>query len=155
MKRIYCILAAIFSLVMASCNKAEGDGATAVDGEWYTSMTVDDEIVLDVFIAFEKGEFTMYQRSGTQTRFFIYKGTFTLVDGVLSGNYVSEKTGTTTPWGAQYKVTVDGNAMLMESMNESHEVNYYTMVTIPEDVKKNAVPTLESRALSEENEGVL
>ncbi len=139
MKKLYCILTLICCLL--SCNeKIEQKQVTAVDGTWYTSMTVDYEDVVEVYITFDRGDFVIYQKSGTQMRFFTYKGTFTYTGGILSGRYEDS-----TPWGAEYIITLDTDEMMMENA-ESGEVNIYDRAIIPEDVLQDAVPALTTKA---------
>ncbi len=146
MRKIYCILALVCCLL--SCNeKIEQRQVTPVDGTWYTSMTVNYEDVVEVYITFDRGDFVIYQKSGTQTRFFTFKGTFTYNNGILSGRYEDY-----TPWGAEYMVTLDTDAMLLEDA-ESGELNIYDRTTIPQEVLQNAVPALTTK--TGETEAVL
>ncbi len=138
MKKIYCIFALICCLLSCS-EKIDQKQATPVDGTWYTSMTVDYEDVVEVYITFDRGEFIMYQKFGTQKRFFIYEGTFTYNDGIVTGRYDDS-----IPWGAEYRVTVETDAMLMENVG-SGEVNIYDRATIPQEVLQNAVPALTTK----------
>ncbi len=139
MKRVYYILISALLLLAAAVSCTKESSGTVVDGEWYSVMTVGTEIVAEAFIVFDKGHFTIYQKTGSQQRYFIYEGTYTVTDGILSGRYDDG-----SPLGADYKVTVEKKSMTLEALNKSGEVDIYLPAQVPEEVKDNAVPHVKS-----------
>ncbi|MBR5865494.1 MAG: hypothetical protein IKY89_04410, partial [Alistipes sp.] len=64
----------------------------------------------------------------------------------LSGLYADG-----TEWGSTYTISFSGDTMTLTANNESAEAIVYTMTTIPEEVKEEAIEPLgaETRAEGE------
>ncbi len=128
---------------LASCQK-EADTSSIVDGEWHTTvMTLGGESLADVYIQFAGGLFTLYQKTGEMQRYYIYEGTFTLNQDVLSGVYSDG-----APWGASYKVSVAGDVLTMVAQNASKETSVYNRTAIPSEIKSQAAPATKADSVS-------
>ncbi len=134
MKRLYYILVAlVLALSCLSCRK-EDSLNTIVDGEWYGTLSFNSNIVAQVYLDFSKGDFTIYQVSGEQTRYYKYSGTYTVTDNIFSGRYSDGN-----PLGSDYKVLVDSQSLTLIALNGSEEEMIYMKAEIPQEVKDSAV----------------
>ena len=116
------------------------DPAVKIIGEWHCAPEGYD---VDVYVAFgDEGDFDEYQRLG-EGRYRHYNGTYIVDNGVLSGLYADG-----TEWGSTYTISFSGDTMTLTANNESAEAIVYTMTTIPEEVKEEAIEPLgtETRA---------
>ncbi len=132
-KILYIFIAAVFALV--SCTK---DNSMDVSGEWYGTKIIAKEKVADVYLSFSKGRFIIYQRTGDQTRFYKYEGSYTVAGDVLTGKYDDG-----TPM-ADYIVMKESDSLILTADNGSDETIVYVSTSIPAEVKDTAVPPVKS-----------
>lgn len=135
------------ALLFVGCGNEEDtpkvDPAVKIIGEWHCAPEGYD---VDVYVVFgDEGDFDEYQRLG-EGRYRHYNGTYIVDNGVLSGLYADG-----TEWGSTYTISFSGETMTLTANNESAEAIVYTMTTIPEEVKEEAIEPLgtETRAEGE------
>ncbi len=134
MKRIiYILIAAVFALV--SCTK---DNSVDISGEWYGTKIISKEKVADIYLSFSDGRFVIYQKTGDQTRFYKYEGSYSVSGDVLTGKYDDG-----TPM-AGYIVIKDGDSLILTADNDSQETIVYVNTPVPAEVKDTAVPPVKS-----------
>lgn len=139
-KTIYILFAVLgMSLFAAGCDDKD-DKTTPLDvqiaGEWrLTSWTGEAPQVFDAYIAFNAGQFTIYQKIES-VKFQKYTGSYMFQGDVLSGTYSDN-----TPWGSPYTVSVDesSNTLTLTSTANTGDVSVYTRATIPDSVKDDAI----------------
>ncbi len=137
-KIIYMLIAAVFALV--SCTK---DNSVDISGEWYGTKMISKEKVADIYLSFSKGRFVIYQKTGDQTRFYKYEGSYTVSGDVLTGKYDDG-----TPM-AVYIVIKESDSLILTADNGSDETIVYVSVPVPSEVKDTAVPPVKSADDSE------
>lgn len=145
MKAKFYLLTLCAALAFVGCGKENDapkvDNATKVVGEWHCAPEGYD---VDVYVAFDAaGTFDEYQRLG-EGRYRHYNGTYIVDNGVLSGLYADG-----TEWGSTYTISFSGDTMTLTANNESAEAIVYTMTTIPEEVKDEAIEPLGSETRAE------
>lgn len=148
MKRIFSIILAVFCLAgLSSCaNKLEQ--GVDISGEWKLvdtgGLTDATDVVLEVYVRFDGGNFDLYQKLGEQQdRFWSYSGTYSVSgSNILTGRY-SDGTLLGGSRGDGYEVYLEGNSLFLTAVF-SGEVSEYVKETIPEDVKAEAVPPVRS-----------
>lgn len=132
MKRII-ILFATALLVLASCGKA---GESSVAGSWQlASSSVALEEGYDVYVYFGDGSFELYQKFGSE-RYYSYKGSYSVADGVLSGRYSDG-----SAWASFYKVSRKGDQLTLTAADTDSEY-IYRSADIPDNVKTESVPAI-------------
>ena len=133
------VAVAVAAAFAVACGSKE-DKAAGVEGEWELmdvefatkSAVVGSETVF-VYINFDaKGTFVMYQKLG-EGRFRKFSGTWSYSNGLLNGTYSDGKN-----WGCPYKVSRDGDTLVMVSSPDRKDTYTYRECTIPEEVKKNS-----------------
>ena len=133
------VAVAVAAALAVACSSKE-DKAAGVEGEWELvdvefatkSAVVGSEMVF-VYINFDaEGTFAMYQKLG-EGRFRKFSGTWSCSNGILNGTYSDGKN-----WGCPYKVSRDGDALVMVSSPDGKDTYTYRECTIPEEVKKNS-----------------
>ena len=88
---------------------------------------------MSVYINFDaKGTFAMYQKLG-EGRFRNFSGTWSCSNGILNGTYSDGKN-----WGCPYKVSRDGDTLVMVSSPDGKDTYTYRKCTIPDEIKKNS-----------------
>ena len=126
-------------MVAASCEKVEIetnniDGAVA--GVWELTEASAEGKPIDQYEVFlhlaPEGHFELYQKSGTQTRYDLFTGTYTTENGIINGVYSDGK-----PWGGKYTYTVSDENLTLESFNLL-EVQKYKRSALPDEVIDNA-----------------
>lgn len=144
-KTIFFLIAvpamALISLLSVSCQKTDPYGSE-LDGEWHLVSTTGLEMDgIDVYASFSGGSFVLYQRTGDMMRYYVYDGTYSLADDVLSGRYSDGSS-----LGSTYRLVFsdDGNTLEMLALNGSEELNAYRRSTIPEEVRNISVPAVKS-----------
>lgn len=150
MKTRICFLMMVLcaAFMVVGCDKNNDtptvDPATKIVGEWHCSA---EEYDADVYVAFyADGAFDEYQRIG-EGRYRHYAGTWTFEKDILSGLYADG-----VEWGSSYKVSFEGDTMMLTSMNESAEAMIYIKDTIPAEVKDEAIEPLGPETLTRANE---
>lgn len=149
---------AVLSIMAISCQKEEAPELTPVleiserlVGEWQLFRALSDGIEvnqdIDVYLCINADcSFELYQKSGTQTeRYDKYIGTCSSENDILSGVYNNGK-----PWGSKYTFTFIVDGMILKSYNLI-EVQQYSKVTIPEEVKAEATLVNTKSAVSTGN----
>ncbi len=136
----------IAALAFVGCGKEKDtpkvDNAAKVVGEWHCAPEGMD---VDVYVAFDAaGTFDEYQRVG-EGRYRHYAGTWSVNKSVLSGVYADG-----TEWGSTYTLTFEGETMTLTANNDSAEAITYTKVTIPAEVKDEAIEPLGTETRAEE-----
>ena len=136
----------IAALAFVGCSKEKDtpkvDNAAKVVGEWHCAPEGMD---VDVYVAFDAaGTFDEYQRVG-EGRYRHYAGTWSVNKSVLSGVYADG-----TEWGSTYTLTFEGETMTLTANNDSAEAITYTKVTIPAEVKDEAIEPLGTETRAEE-----
>ena len=144
--RIYLLTAALCALAFVGCGKEKDapkvDNAAKVVGEWHCAP---EGLDVDVYVAFAtEGTFDEYQRIG-EGRYRHYAGTWSVNKSVLSGAYADG-----TEWGSSYTLSFDGETMTLTAKNDSAEAITYTKVTIPAEVKNEAIEPLGTETRAEE-----
>lgn len=133
------VAVAVAAAFVVACG-SKVDKAPSVEGEWELvdvefatkSAVVGSETVF-VYINFDaKGTFAMYQKLG-EGRFRKFSGTWSCSNGILNGTYSDGKN-----WGCPYKVSRDGDTLVMVSFPDGKDSYTYSKCTIPEEVKKNS-----------------
>ena len=148
-KRINLLIIALCAaFIFVGCDKNEDapkvDNATKVVGEWHC---VADEYDADVYVAFyADAKFDEYQRLG-EGCYRHYAGTWSMTKDVLSGVYADG-----VEWGSSYKVSFDGDTMMLTANNDSAETMTYTKESIPTDVKDEAIEPLGPETLTRVDE---
>ena len=146
MKAKFYLLTLCAALAFVGCGKENDtpkvDNATKVVGEWHCAPEGYD---VDVYVAFDAaGTFDEYQRLG-EGRYRHYEGTWSVEKSVLSGVYVDG-----TEWGSTYTLSFNSDTMTLTANNESAEAITYTKVTIPAEVKNEAIEPLGTETRAEE-----
>lgn len=148
-KTIYILLAVLGISLFAGCDSKDDKPsplAGQLVGEWHlTSWTNEMPQAFDAFIAFESGNFTIYQRIET-VKYQKYTGIYQLKGEVLSGKYSDN-----TPWGSSsYTVAIDadGNTLTLTSDSDIGDVCVYTRTPIPASVKDDAIAVQAMRSPS-------
>ncbi|MGM9785558.1 MAG: lipocalin family protein [Candidatus Cryptobacteroides sp.] len=125
MKNLKYILILTSLILASSCNKTPAPKTPGIAGTWelievqYTKSAQIGDQTIQVVIEFAaEGTFSMSQILG-DGRAREYTGNWTLADDTLSGTYSDGK-----PWGATYKVSVDGDTMSMIPMDKSAPETY-------------------------------
>ncbi len=135
----------IAALAFVGCGKEKTpkvDNTAKVVGEWHCAPEGMD---VDVYVAFDAaGTFDEYQRLG-EGRYRHYAGTWSVNKSVLSGVYADG-----TEWGSTYTLTFEGETMTLTAKNDSAEAITYTKVTIPTEVKNEAIEPLGTETRAEE-----
>ncbi len=144
--RIYFLMTALCVLAFVGCGKEKDtpkvDNAAKVVGEWHCAPEGMD---VDVYVAFDAaGTFDEYQRVG-DGRYRHYAGTWSVNKSVLSGVYADG-----TEWGSTYTLTFEEETMTLTANNDSAEAITYTKVTIPAEVKDEAIEPLGTETRAEE-----
>lgn len=138
MMRKFLLAILLVPFLLTSCCK---DKTLNITGEWSLisvetrAVTIGGEQV-DVYIAFNADKsFQIYQMLGTG-RYRLYTGTWSLLDGVLSGKYSDG-----TPWGASYDVELESSDTILKLTSKSAvaEVDTYKKTPIPDSVKSNVL----------------
>lgn len=137
MKRIaYMIIAA---LALISCGKDSQTLEQKLCNEWHSTTLA---IEADIYLDFNSDKtFEIFQQIG-QGAHRLYRGTWKLSDGVLSGKYNDGET-----WAADYTIDITGNSLKMTSKNDAAEESIFTSATIPALVKENCVVEVKSEAV--------
>ena len=137
MKKITRILAVALAAALAiACGKK--DKSISIDGEWElvnvefaTRSAVVGSETVTVYMSFDRnGTFAMYQQLG-EGRFRQFAGTWSLSGDIVPGQYSDGKS-----WGTSYRVSRDGDTLLMVSSPDETDSYTYRKCTIPESVKK-------------------
>ena len=139
MKGLKLLSFAALLLLLAGCRKDEKP--IDIVGEWRLS-DIQTKVVLgseevDVYLSFtETNLFLLYQAVGPG-RYRRYSGYWTLEGDMLSGTYTDGK-----PWGASYRVSRDGDALILSALDlsgEELERDTYVRSAIPADIVAGAV----------------
>lgn len=138
MKRTAYIIIAVLTLM--SCGKSP-DSQTLEQklcNEWHSTTLA---IEADIYLDFNSDKtFEIFQQIG-QGAYRLYRGTWKLSDGVLSGKYNDGET-----WAADYTIGITGNTLKMTSQNDAAEESLFTSAAIPAQVKENCVVEVKSGA---------
>ena len=129
-------LAAALVILLSGCHKTPVERplqTSDLAGQWALSSFSATKAVnvggtsVDVYIEFrEDGTFDLYQQIG-QGWYNHFSGTFSVADGILSGEYSGGKS-----WGASYEVTkTDSTLQLSTTGGETYT---YQKTTIPDSV---------------------
>lgn len=144
MKKIIRIflMAVVSAAAFIGCETMSGEKlATAIVGDWQltevTDMAAADMPTVYLSLTAEGG-FTLYQKVG-EGRTRIYTGTYTLLEGVLSGEYSDGK-----EWANQYNVSVDESVLTLTTVMGG-EVSKYAKTTLPD--LSDAVPATKSTTI--------
>lgn len=147
MKKILYILATVLCITApVSCQKT-GEEGTDISGEWHlvdTGGLIDgQQLDIQVYVHFNNGSFELFQRLGeNQTRWWVYSGTYSTSDNVLSGRY-SDGTRLGGTSGEGYAISLEGGTLTLTSVF-SGEVSIYESAEIPDEVRENAVAPVRS-----------
>ena len=133
------VAVAVAAAFAVACGSKE-DKAAGVEGEWElvdvefaTKSAVVGSETVSVYVNFDaKGTFVMYQKLG-EGRFRKFSGTWSCSNGILNGTYSDGKN-----WGCPYKVSRDGDTLVMVSFPDGKDSYTYSKCAIPEEVKKNS-----------------
>ena len=139
-KKLAMTVAVAVAAALAVACGSKVDKAASVEGEWElvdvefaTKSAVVGSETVSVYINFDaKGTFAMYQKLG-EGRFRNFSGTWSCSNGILNGTYSDGKN-----WGCPYKVSRDGDTLVMVSSPDGKDSYTYHKCTIPEEVKKNS-----------------
>lgn len=142
MKRIlYIFASAVMTLLMSvSCTKGEDYMMEQMVGDWHYSAE-EDGIAEDVWVSFAAdGTFEMYQKIGGGAYWFSTGEFMTdhksgTVSGVYSDRY---------PWKYSYKVSVNGQKMVMTAVETDSYSVTYIRETIPSEVRQMSLPLTRS-----------
>lgn len=151
MKRIlYILFAALTLSLQVSCQKE--DASADISGEWHldnSGLAYD----ADVYVVFSGGSFRLYQKVGDQSRPWLYEGTYSVSDNVLTGRY-SDGTRLGGASGQGYRVGIERGAATEDGGNDSVYLiltsvfsgtqNRYEKTPVPADIIDSAVPPVKS-----------
>lgn len=136
MKKILYVIMALFTLLLASCNKENQPlNSDSLKGTWNLEQ-IDGVSAgeLSVWMEFSETSFDIYQRLGNKVSYEHYNGTWSLVKGVLSGKYSDGK-----PWASSYNATItDGVQLRLEAVG-SGEVSTYRKSNMPSEVREQVI----------------
>ncbi|MGM9742079.1 MAG: S8 family serine peptidase [Candidatus Cryptobacteroides sp.] len=137
MKRaIKIIITLILSAGIISCTKEEKVN-DPVAGSWHLMTVTNIDISeIDVYLSFEQGNFTLFQKMG-EGRYRKYDGTYFIEGNVLHGSYSGGE-----KFGSDYRVQRDKDRLTLTS--DSGESSIYTLSQIPDEVTGNAIKPLKS-----------
>lgn len=135
MKRLAMLMIAAAAVLAAACGKE--DKKVDVSGEWeltnvefVTKSAVIGSETVFVYMSFDKaGTFSIYQKLG-EGRYQTFSGTWALSGDVLNGTYSDGKN-----WACPYRVSRDGDTMIMVSSPDEKDVYTYRKCTIPASAK--------------------
>ena len=139
-KKLAMTVAVAVAAALAVACGSKVDKAASVEGEWElvdvefaTKSAVVGSETVSVYINFDaEGTFAMYQKLG-EGRFRNFSGTWSCSNGILNGTYSDGKN-----WGCPYKVSRDGDALVMVSSPDGKDTYTYRKCTIPDEIKKNS-----------------
>ena len=100
------MFAALTLSLQVSCQKE--DASADISGEWHldnSGLAYD----ADVYVVFSEGSFRLYQKVGDQSRPWLYEGTYSVSDNVLTGRY-SDGTRLGGASGQGYRVGIERGA---------------------------------------------
>lgn len=148
MKRFltYIVSGAALLALSLSCGKLPDSGEPSaledgISGEWnLVSVTGLDMSEIDVYLVLEEETFELYQKVGTG-RHYLYTGIYHLDGDELTGEYSDG-----TSWGSSYltQISPDGNTLVLEADNVSHETSTYTRKAVPDEIRTEALPGVRS-----------
>lgn len=129
---------------LESCDKnPEDTGATGLDisGEWQlkTVSSIEQSEGLSIYIDFDpEGSFVLFQKVG-EGRYRYYEGIYSIDGDVLDGKYSDGHN-----FAVQYKVRKEksGERLVLVPLSGEPREREYDAVTIPYEVRKEAVPHL-------------
>ncbi|MGN1233209.1 MAG: S8 family serine peptidase [Candidatus Cryptobacteroides sp.] len=135
-KAIKIIFALILATAVSACNKEEQEN-DPVAGSWHLMTVTNIDISdIDVYLSFEQGNFTLYQKVG-EGRYRKYDGTYFVEGNTLRGSYSGGE-----KFGSDYRVQRDKDRLTLTS--DSGESSIYTLSQIPDEVTGNATKPLKS-----------
>ena len=150
MKKTLYIIIGLIAATCLSCKKDESVAdiktvAQEVVGEWHlikeTCEGVPVESTAEVYLHIKAdSSFELYQKSGTQTRFYMFNGTCYSEDGKLIGQYNDG-----TSWGAVYLVTFADGKMILSTFDKMGEMTFESKSLSVEE-KNNANIAVKSSA---------
>ena len=76
----------------------------------------------------------LYQKTGTETYYHKYEGTYSVASSVLSGKYSDGE-----KWGSDYKISFDDGKLVLTAQNGSSEVCTYEKKALPDTDKAEAI----------------
>lgn len=144
---LYFLAASFLVLGTVSCSE-KIDTGTDISGQWHLTDTggliEDQNMAIDVYISFDSGNFSLYQKVGEDLlRYWYYDGTYSVSgDNVLTGRY-TDGTRLGGARGLGYSVSLSGDELTLTEV-ASGEVSVYRRAEIPLDVIDNAVPPVRS-----------
>lgn len=142
MKKLIYIFALIAMFVATGCQK-ENNPSYPFLGDWHYTAT-EQGVSEDVWVSFlSDGTFEMYQKLG-EGPYWFSKGEYTYDNAskVLSGVYSDRY-----PWKYSYKVTVAGNALVMEATELEGYTVTYTSEEIPAAVREKCLPLTKAESV--------
>ena len=137
----YLILLSLAAALMClfSCGHKDNPETKTLDitGEWslsdiQTKAPSIGGVSVHVYIAFDNGAFTLYQKIG-EGRYVKFSGTYSLEGDLLSGQY-----STGSAWGAQYRVSLTEDTLSL-TVDGGSETDVYKKSPIPDEVKNSAI----------------
>jgi len=149
MKRTLYILLGLIAGICISCKKDEpvidiNTVAPELIGEWHLiEEKCDGEVVksmADVYLCISDRTFELYQKSGSQTRYFKFNGICYSEDEKLIGQYHDG-----TPWGTVYIVSFTEGKLILSTYDNMGEMTYERKALADED-KNNASVVVKSSA---------
>ncbi len=121
MKKIFTILL-LSALALVSCRKdpvlkpASLYGVwhlVSVDGDHVGTKSFSDSEGLDIWMILQDGSFVLYQKSGTNTAYSQFEGTWSLDGTMISGRYSDG-----TLWASSYDVILEDDYLTLSSPSE-------------------------------------
>lgn len=147
MKKLLNIIIVLAAAVCMSCTKEDiveiRQMEPAAVGEWHlieeTCEGQDVPTLAEVYLCIKSDcTFELYQKTGTQTRFFLYTGSCYSEDGNLIGEYSDG-----TAWGSAYQVTYDDDRLILSSKDKMGKM-IFEKKSLADEEKKNADIALRS-----------
>lgn len=140
--KIFALMLAVVAMFVAceSSNTPQQNEPKkdVITKEWHIESWNEQTPEFDVYIEFlEQGTFNIYQQVYT-LNYVRYSGTYTAVDGQLSGVYDNG-----VEWDSSYTYTIsaDGSQLTLVSKEFTPITSVYVNETIPEAVKAEAENT--------------
>ncbi len=144
MKNIFKLLLALSALLaFSSCGKPGDDPEESgnIVSQWHLVSVSGLSSVPQVYVEFAADlTFELYQKTGTETCYHKYEGTYSVAASILSGKYSDGE-----KWGSDYKISFDNGKLVLTAQNGSEEVCTYENKALSETDKAEAI--LETRSI--------
>ena len=144
MKNLFKLMLALSAVIaFSSCGSTGADPEESgnIVSEWHLISVSGLSSIPQVYVEFGTDlTFELYQKTGTETYYNKYEGTYSVASAVLSGKYSDGE-----KWGSDYKISFDDGKLVLTAQNGSEEVCTYENKALTETDKAEAI--LETKSL--------